>query len=70
MEYVIRFLWDEEARVWIASNDYIPLTMESDSLDELMNKVRAAIPELVVLNNLPKPKFLYFLAENREEVIA
>lgn len=70
MEYVIRFMWDEEAHVWVASNDYIPLTMESDSLDELMNKVRTAIPELIELNNLPKPKFLYFLAENREEVIA
>ena len=70
MEYVIRCIWDDEACVWVASNDYIPLTMESDSLDRLMERVRAAVPELVELNHLEKPKFLYFLAESREEVYA
>ncbi len=70
MEYVIRFFWDKEASVWIAVNDYIPLTMESSSLDELMAKVRVAIPELVELNKLETPRYLYFLAENREEVCA
>ena len=54
MEYVIRFTWDPEAKVWIAINDYIPLTLESESLDLLMKKVKAAIPELLILNNLPK----------------
>ena len=68
MEYVIRFQWDREAGVWVASNDYIPLTLESDSLDRLMEKVRHAVPELVELNHLEQPKYLYFLAENREEV--
>ena len=63
MEYVIRCIWDEEACVWIAHNDYIPLTMESDSLDYLMKKVRDAIPELIELNHIEKPKFLYFLAD-------
>lgn len=70
MEYVIRCIWDSEANVWVASNDYIPLTMESDSLDYLMKKVRNTIPELIELNHLEKPKFLYFLAESREEVLA
>lgn len=70
MEYVIRFQWDEEARVWIAINDYIPLTLESESLDELMNRVRTTIPEIVKLNHLEMPRFLYFLAENREEIPA
>lgn len=70
MEYVIRCIWDDEACVWVASNEYIPLTMESASLDHLMKKVRDAIPELIELNHLEKPKYLYFLAESREEVYA
>ena len=70
MEYVIRIQWDNEAEVWIATNDYIPLTMECESLDRLMVKVKNAIPELIELNNLETPKYLYFLAENREEVCA
>lgn len=70
MEYVIRCIWDDEANVWVARNDYIPLTLEAESFDYLMVKVRDAIPELIELNHLEKPKFLYFLAESREEVLA
>ena len=61
MEYVIRIEWDSEAKVWIAENDYLPLTIESESLDELMERTRKLIPELVELNNLPNPKYLYCL---------
>ena len=70
MEYVVRFHWDDEADVWVAVNDYIPIALESESLDDLMQRVREAIPELIELNNLEKPRYLYFLAENREEVYA
>lgn len=70
MEYVIRLSWDPEANVWIAVNDYIPLTLESDSLDLLMHRVKEALPELLELNGLPKPSYLYFIAEYREEVPA
>ena len=67
-EYVIRCVWDPEARVWVASNDTIPLTMESESLDALMARARQAVTELAELNSLPKPRYLYFFAESREEV--
>ena len=70
MECLVRISWDDEAKVWTAINDYIPLAMESDSIDHLMQKVRLAIPELVELNHLERPRFIYFLAENREEVYA
>ena len=68
MECMVHIRWDDEAKTWIAFNDYLPLAMESDSLDRLMDKVRNVIPELVELNHLEKPRFIYFLAENREEV--
>ena len=70
MEYVIRFNWDNDAKVWYADNDYIPITLEHESLDKLMQRVREAIPELIELNKLEKPRFLYFLVEHREEVVA
>lgn len=70
MEYVIRIEWDSEAKVWIAENDYLPLTIESESLDNLMDRTRKLIPELVELNKLPNPKYIYFFLENREEVVA
>ena len=70
MEYVIQLQWDEEAGVWIAINDYLPLTLESESIDELMRKVRLAVPELVEMNHMTMPRYLHFFAENREEIPA
>ena len=70
MEYVINYMYDNEAKVWIASNDYIPLVLESDSLDDLMVKVRDAVPELLELNHLPKAKYLFFFMQSREEMLA
>ena len=70
MECLIRISWDDEAKVWIAINDYLPLAMESESVDKLMKKVRIAIPELVELNHLEMPQYVHFFAENREEVYA
>jgi len=68
LEYIVNLTYDSEANVWIASNDCIPLTLESDSLDLLMRRVREAIPELLILNNLPKARYLFFYMQSREEV--
>ena len=40
MEYVINIVYDHSAGVWVASNDYIPLTLEAESLDLLMKQAR------------------------------
>lgn len=53
MEYVINIIKDREAGVWVAINDYIPLSLEDKSFDELIEKVKKAVPELIELNNLP-----------------
>ena len=68
METIVHIKWDEEAQVWYAVNDYIPLAMESESLDKLRLKVKEAIPELIQLNHLEAPKYIYFIMESREEV--
>ena len=71
MEYTIKFSWDEEACVWIAtSEDIHGLVLESGSLDALIEKVRYAVPELLELNHEAKAKKIHFLAEREIEVYA
>lgn len=49
--YVVNFIWDCEACVWIATSDDVPgLVLESDSIDTLLERVRIAVPELLSLN--------------------
>jgi hypothetical protein len=49
-DYTINITFDEEAAVWYAVNDDIPIALESDSLDVLMERVKLAVPELLELN--------------------
>jgi hypothetical protein len=49
-EYEILLVWDDEACVWVAENDDIPVALEADSLDALIERVRIAVPELLELN--------------------
>lgn len=49
-EYTILLTWDDEASVWVAENDNIPIALESGSLDVLIERVRNAVPELLELN--------------------
>jgi len=50
IKYIVLLTWDEDASVWIAENDDIPIALESDSLDTLIKRVRIAAPELLELN--------------------
>ncbi|MBR1741860.1 MAG: DUF1902 domain-containing protein [Lachnospiraceae bacterium] len=71
MEYTIKFSWDEEACVWIAtSEDIHGLVLESGSFDALIEKVRYALPELLELNHEAKEKKIHFLTEREMEVYA
>ena len=45
--------WDAEVAVWVATSDDIPgLATEADSLDALQIKLRAMVPELLLLNHV------------------
>lgn len=67
-KYTIKFSWDDEAKVWIAtSDDIIGLILESESVEKLMNRVKLAAPELIELNNLPKYDSVKFEIEERLE---
>jgi len=49
-EYTVTITFDEEAAVWYAINNDIPIALESDSLDVLIERVKLAVPELLELN--------------------
>ena len=52
-EYPITIAFDDEAQKWYAQNDDIPIILEDDSLDVLINRIKLAAPEMLEINNLP-----------------
>ncbi len=47
----IRAEWDNEALVWVATSDDVPgLATESDTLENLVHKLKIVIPELLEAN--------------------
>lgn len=48
MNPAIDFTWDPAAGVWIATSESIPgLVLEDESLDELIERVKIAITEIL-----------------------
>lgn len=68
-EYKVDFFWDDEANVWIAACDDIPLALEDGSLNKLMYRVKLAAPELIELNRLPKYDSLLLNVKQREKMV-
>jgi hypothetical protein len=64
MKCTVKLIWDEEAWVWITDSADVPgLFLESESFDALIEKVNAAAPELLLLNNnYEGPVYLIFEA--------
>jgi len=51
--YLIRFMWDGEAGVWVATSDDVPgLATEAESIDALFDKLEVLVPELLEINGL------------------
>ena len=68
-EYKVDLFWDDEANVWVATCDEIPLALEDGSLDKLIYRVKLAAPELIELNNLPKYDSLLMNLMQREKMV-
>ena len=48
---VVRAVWDDEARVFVATSDDVPgLVTEAETLETLNDRLMAIIPELIELN--------------------
>ena len=51
---VVTAIWDAESKVWIAESDGMPgLATGADTLEELVEKLKVAIPELLTENGIP-----------------
>lgn len=62
--YDVNLFWDDEALVWVAIADDIPLSLESDSFDKLIERVKLAAPEILELNSKPSTNIqLKFISE-------
>ena len=49
----IRAEWDEEARVWVATSEDVPgLATEAETVEDLIEKLRGLIPELLQANGI------------------
>lgn len=49
----VRAEWDADARVWVAESDDVPgLVTEADTIDELVERLRVLVPELLELNGV------------------
>jgi hypothetical protein len=53
--FVVIATWDESTGAWCGRNDEIPLTMEAPTFDELVARVMAIAPEIIVMNRLAPP---------------
>jgi hypothetical protein len=69
-EYTITIAFDEEASVWYALNDDIPIALESDSIDVLIERVKLAVPELLELNGKNHNNTVLHFSMEREAVLA
>ena len=72
MVYKIKFQWDDEASVWIATSKDVPgLVLESGSFDALIERVKIAIPELIKLNGAESENYrLEYSALRKDSVPA
>ena len=51
--YNVKAEWDGEASVWVASSDDVPgLATGADTFEELIEKLKVVIPELLEENGL------------------
>ena len=49
----INYMWDSNAKMWIATSESVPgLVLEDASYDDLVERVKTAVPELLELNGL------------------
>ncbi len=72
--YKIEAFWDEEALVWVAESEDVPgLATEANSLENLSQKLKEIIPELLLSNRVILPDYrgtiTFELISHRQELI-
>lgn len=55
-QFKVHALWDHEAQVWVAESEDVPgLATEADTLENLTDKLKQMIPELLLANQVVSP---------------
>ena len=62
--------WDDKAEVWVAVCDELNIALESGSYDALIEKVRAAISEMMKLNGISNIKLIEISTNERQIIYA
>ncbi len=70
MNIIINIKWDNEASVYIAICDELGLALESESYDDLIQRVKDAVPELLELNHIQGCTSMCFLTSERRVACA
>ena len=60
MNYTILVSKDDKANVWVAESKTLPIYLEDESIEALMERVRITAPEIAELNGLQIPTSLTF----------
>lgn len=67
----VRAEWDNEAMLWVATSDDVPgLATESDTLENLVHKLKIVIPELLEANGVDLSQEIPFELLSRRFEIA
>jgi hypothetical protein len=70
MSYVVEVSWDDEAAVWYAVCDEIPLAIESGSFDALIERIKIVSREILELNSESNQTAQLCIKSTRMEKIA
>lgn len=63
---VVTVEWDPEGRVWIAQSDDVPgLVTGADTIEQLIEKLKIAVPEMLAENGVSFDAGLQFKVETR-----
>ena len=69
--FQVRALWDDEAKVWVAESDDVPgLVAEAQSVDQLVEKLKTLIPELLAENGVHVSGDIPFRLVSEIEVVS
>ena len=67
---VVNAIWDAESKVWIAESEGVPgLATGADTLEELIEKLKVTIPEVLAENGIPfeADRLLFKIEAERSE---
>ena len=68
---VIHADWDSEAGCWYATSDDVPgLATGADTIEDLIERLKVIVPELVELNEIPVAERVSFELRARRRAIA